>query len=48
VTLPANTSGAQPSAASPVIGFAVRREDLDQIGAVIAAAYADRVASATG
>jgi hypothetical protein len=44
VTLPAGTSGVQPSTASAVIGFAVRRDDLDQLGAVIDAAHADRVA----
>jgi hypothetical protein len=44
VTLPASTAGAQPSAASAVIGFAARRDDLDRLGAVIAAALADRVA----
>jgi hypothetical protein len=44
VTLPASTSGAQPSTASAVIGFAVRRDDLDQLDAVIGAAHADRVA----
>ena len=44
VTLPASTSGAQPSTASAVIGFAVHRDDLDQLGAVIGAAHADRVA----
>jgi hypothetical protein len=44
VTLPASTPGAQPSTASAVIGFAVHRDDLDQLGAVIGAALADRVA----
>jgi hypothetical protein len=44
VTLPASTSGAQPSSASAVIGFAVHRDDLDQLGPVIGAAHADRVA----
>ena len=44
MTLPASTAGAQPSAASAVIGFAARRDDLDRLGAVIAAALADRVA----
>ncbi len=44
VTLPASTSGGQPSTASAVIGFAVRHDDLDQLGAVIGAARADRLA----
>jgi hypothetical protein len=44
VILPAGTTGGQPSAASAVIGFAVRRDDLDQLGAVIGAARADRLA----
>src|ERR1700722_248548 len=44
VSLPASTPGAQPSTASAVIGFAVHRDDLDQLGAVIGAARADRVA----
>jgi hypothetical protein len=44
VTLPAGTSDSEPSTASAVIGFAVRRDDLDQLGAVIGAARADRLA----
>jgi hypothetical protein len=34
VTLPASTSGGQPSTACAVIGFAVHRDDLDQLGGV--------------
>jgi hypothetical protein len=44
VTLPASTSGSHPSTAYAVIGFAVHRDDLDQLGAVIGAARADRLA----
>lgn len=44
VALPASTSGAQPSTAWAVIGFAVHRDDLDQLDAVIGAAHADRIA----
>jgi hypothetical protein len=44
VTLPASTAGGEPGTASAVIGFAVCRDDLDQLGPVIAAARADRLA----
>jgi hypothetical protein len=44
VTLPESTSGGQPSTAHAVIGFAVHRDDLNQLGAVIGAARADRLA----
>jgi hypothetical protein len=44
VTLPPSTSGSQPSTAHAVIGFAVSRDDLDQLGAVIDAARAERLA----
>jgi hypothetical protein len=44
VALPASTAGGQPSTASAVIGFAVHRDDLDQLGPVIGAARADRLA----
>jgi hypothetical protein len=44
VTLPASTSGGQPFTAYTVIGFAVHRDDLDQLGAVIGAARAGRLA----
>jgi len=44
VTLPTSTAGGQPATASAVIGFAVHRDDLDQLGPVIGAARADRLA----
>ena len=44
VTLPTSTSGGQPSTADAVIGFAVHRGDLDQLGPVVGAARADRLA----
>jgi hypothetical protein len=44
VTLPASTAGGQPATASAVIGFAVHRDDLDQLSLVIGAARADRLA----
>ena len=44
VTLPTSTSGGQPSTADAVIGFAVHRGDLDQLGPVIGAARAGRLA----
>ena len=44
VTLPASTAGGHPASASAVIGFAVHRADLDQLGPVIGAARADRLA----
>ena len=44
VTLPTGTSAGQPSTADAVIGFAVHRRDLDQLGPVIGAARADRLA----
>lgn len=44
VTLPTSTSGGQPSTADAVIGFAIHRGDLDQLGPVIGAARADRLA----
>jgi hypothetical protein len=44
VTLPASTAGSEPSTAHAVIGFAVRRDDLDRLGAVIDAARAERLA----
>jgi hypothetical protein len=48
VTLPASTvdstAGGQPATAAAVIGFAVHRDDLDQLGPVIGAARADRMA----
>ena len=34
VTLPTSTAGGQSASASAVIGFAVHRDDLDQLGAV--------------
>lgn len=44
VTLSAGTSDGQPPGADAVIGFAVRRDDLDKLGPVIGAARADRLA----
>jgi hypothetical protein len=44
VTLPTSTAGGQPATASAVIGFAVHRDDLGQLGPVIGAARADRLA----
>ena len=44
VTLPASSPADQPSTADAVIGFAARRNDLDQLGPVIDAARADRLA----
>jgi hypothetical protein len=44
VNLPASSPGGQPSTADVVIGFAVYRGDLDQLGPVIGAARADRLA----
>jgi hypothetical protein len=44
VTLPTSTADGQPATAAAVIGFAVHRDDLDQLGLVIGAARADRVA----
>jgi len=44
LTLPASTTGGQPATAPAVIGFAVHRDDLDQLGPVIVAARADRLA----
>jgi hypothetical protein len=44
VTLPASTADAQPATAEVVIGFATRSDDLDQLGDVMAAARADRLA----
>jgi hypothetical protein len=44
VSLPTSTAGGQPGTASAVIGFAVRRDDLDQLGPVIGAARAGRLA----
>jgi hypothetical protein len=44
VTLPASITGGEPATASAVIGFAVRRDDLGQLGAVVGAARADRLA----
>jgi hypothetical protein len=44
VTLPTSTAAGQPATASAVIGFAVHRDDLDQLGPVIGAARADRLA----
>jgi hypothetical protein len=44
VTLPAECPSGQPSTADAVIGFAVRRDELDQLGPVIDAARADRLA----
>jgi hypothetical protein len=44
VDLPASTSAGQPSTADAVIGFAVRRDDLEHLSAVVSAARADRLA----
>jgi len=44
VALPASTVGTEPVTADAVVGFAVRRDDLDQLTAVIGAACADRLA----
>jgi hypothetical protein len=44
VTVPTSTAAGQPATASAVIGFAVHRDDLDQLGPVIGAARADRLA----
>ena len=44
VTLPTGTAGGAPATASVVIGFAARRDDLDQLSPVIGAARADRLA----
>jgi hypothetical protein len=44
VSLPASTPGSQPSTAGAVIGFAVRRDDLGQLGPVIGAAREGRLA----
>ena len=40
VTLPTSSAGGQPATASAVIGFAVHRDDLDQLSPVIGAARA--------
>jgi hypothetical protein len=44
VTLPTSTAGGQPATASAAIGFAVHRDHLDQLGPVIGAGRADRLA----
>jgi hypothetical protein len=44
VTLPASASGTEPGTADAVIGFAVRRDDLGRLSAVVSAARADRLA----
>jgi hypothetical protein len=44
VALPPSTAGAQPSTAEVVLGFAARSDDLRQLGDVIDAARADRLA----
>jgi hypothetical protein len=44
VTLPAGCPDGEPATADAVIGFAVRRDELDQLGPVIDAARADRLA----
>jgi hypothetical protein len=44
VTLPASTVAGDPATAAAVVGFATNRADLDQLGPVIAAARADRLA----
>jgi len=44
VTLPANAAGGQHDTAAAVIGFVIHRDDLGQLGPVIDAARADRLA----
>ena len=44
VSLPATASGTEPSSADAVIGFAVRRDELDGLSPVVGAARADRLA----